>query len=80
MYTADIQSIFDGLRDLHYNNPARLNVASTDFARIRDGVLGPDLGYKALGYTSTDNCVFRDGTSAVGSSDDPEHYFYWILG
>lgn len=76
---AYVQSIFDGLHDLHTGSPL-LNVAFADFARIWDGVLGPDPGYKVFGYTSTDSCVIGDGTSTVGSCDDPEHYFYWIPG
>ena len=77
---AYVQSIFDDLRDLHYRDPARLNVAFADFSRIWDGVLGPDPGYEAFGYTSTESCVIGDGKSTVGSCDDPEHYFYWIPG
>ena len=56
----------------------RLNVAFADFSRIWDGVLGPDPGYEAFGYTSTDSCV--TGPTTAGSCDDPEHYFYWISG
>ena len=77
---AYVQSIFDGLRDLHYKDPAQLNVAFADFSRIWDGVLGPDPGYEAFGYTSTESCVIGDGKSTVGSCDDPEHYLYWIPG
>ena len=75
---AYVQSIFDGLRDLHYKDPVQLNVAFANFARIWDGVLGPDPGYEAFGYTSTDSCV--TGPTTAGSCDDPEHYFYWISG
>jgi len=76
---AYLQSIFDGLNDLH-TGPLSLNVAFADFARIWDGVLGPDPGYQPFGYTSPTSCVIGDGTSTEGSCDDPEHYFYWIPG
>ena len=46
--------------------------------RFWDGVLGPDPGYKACGYTSTDSCA--NWPTAAGSCDDHEHYFYWIPG
>ena len=76
---AYVQRIFDGLIDLHRGSPP-LNVAFADFSRIWDGVLSSDPGYRAFGYTSTRSCVIGDGTSTVGSCDDPEHYFYWIPG
>lgn len=76
---AYVQKIFDGLHDLHYGTE-NLNVAFAAFSRIWDGVLGSDPGYEAFGYTTTDSCVIGDGTSTVGSCDDPEHYFYWIPG
>jgi len=74
-----IQSIFDGLIAFRSRDPP-LNVAFVNFAAIWDGVLGPDPGYKAFGYTNTSSCVIGDGTSTVGSCDDPEHYLYWIGG
>jgi len=76
---AYVQSIFDGLNALHISAPY-LNVAFADFSRIWDGVLGPDPGHKAFGYTHTESCVVGDGTSTVGSCNDPAHYFYWIPG
>lgn len=73
-----VQSIFDGLGDLHYGD-LHLNVAFADFSRIWDGVLGPNPGYEAFGYTSTSNCENGPSTD-TGTCDDPEHYFYWIGG
>ncbi|KAH7921926.1 carbohydrate esterase family 16 protein [Leucogyrophana mollusca] len=74
-----LQSIFDGLTTFHTGSPP-LNVAFANYARIWDGVLGPDPGYQAFGYTNTSSCVIGNGTSTVGSCSDPEHYFYWIPG
>ncbi|KIJ64866.1 carbohydrate esterase family 16 protein [Hydnomerulius pinastri MD-312] len=74
-----IQSIYDGLAAFRSQSPP-LNVAFVNFATIWDGVLGSDPGYQAFGYTNTSSCVIGDGTSTVGSCDDPEHYFYWIPG
>ncbi|KAH0825876.1 hypothetical protein J3R83DRAFT_7746 [Lanmaoa asiatica] len=68
-----IQSIYDGLGKFRAQSPP-LNVVFVNFATIWDGVLGPDPGYRAFGYTNTSACV---GTSIC---DDPEHYFYWIPG
>ncbi|KIM80601.1 carbohydrate esterase family 16 protein [Piloderma croceum F 1598] len=75
---AYVQSIFDGLNDLHTGTPS-LNVAFADFARIWDGVLGDDPGYKAFGYTNSSSCLTGD-QGTVGECDDPKHYFYWIEG
>jgi len=75
---AYVQSIFDGLHDLHTGSPS-LNVAFANFARIWDGVLGPDPGYRAFGYTNTSSCITGD-QGTVGDCDDPKHYFYWIPG
>ncbi|KAG1728810.1 hypothetical protein EDB19DRAFT_2042499 [Suillus lakei] len=69
-----LQSIFDGLVAFRSQDPP-LNVAFANFATIWDGVLGPDPGYKAFGYTSTGSCLI-DGNTC----DDPEHYFYWFVG
>jgi len=74
----NITSIFDGLNDLHTGTPS-LNVAFADFARIWDGVLGDDPGYKAFGYTNSSSCLTGD-QGTVGECDDPKHYFYWIVG
>ncbi|KAG2125118.1 hypothetical protein DEU56DRAFT_903812 [Suillus clintonianus] len=69
-----IQSIFDGLAVFRSQDPP-LNVAFANFATIWDGVLGPDPGYEAFGYTNPGSC-FIDGNTY----DDPEHYFYWFDG
>jgi len=74
-----LQTIFDGLVAFHSQDPP-LNVAFANFATIWDGVLGPDPGYEAFGYTNTGCCIFGDGTSIIESCDDPEHYFSWITG
>ncbi|KAH7914939.1 carbohydrate esterase family 16 protein [Hygrophoropsis aurantiaca] len=74
-----LQAIFDGLIAFHGQNPP-LNVAFANYATIWDGVLGPNPGYRAFGYTNTSSCVIGNGTSTVGSCSDPEHYFYWIPG
>jgi hypothetical protein len=74
-----IQSIFDGLIASRSRDPP-LNVVFVNFVTIWNGVLEPDSGYKAFGYTNTSSCVIGDGTSIVGSCDNPEHYLYWIGG
>ncbi|KIJ64853.1 carbohydrate esterase family 16 protein, partial [Hydnomerulius pinastri MD-312] len=61
------------------NSSSPRNVAFVNFTTIWDGVLCPNPGYQAFGNTNTSSCVIGDGTSTVGSCDDPEHYFYWIL-
>ncbi|KAI8996637.1 hypothetical protein BD414DRAFT_409262 [Trametes punicea] len=61
----------------------RLNFAFAEFARIWDGVLGPDPGYAAFGYVSTDACIVDCSIEACttdGMCDDPDHYFYYIPG
>ncbi|EIM80618.1 uncharacterized protein STEHIDRAFT_162400 [Stereum hirsutum FP-91666 SS1] len=80
------QQIFDGISAFHSNNSvgganvsAPLNVAFGDFATIWDGVLGPDPGYEAFGYTSTGYCVF-DGSTTDDLCPDPKHTFYWFDG
>ena len=72
---AYVQRIFDGLRDLHYNDPTRFNIAFADSAVILDGVLGPDPGYKVFRCTGMDSRA-----TTVGSCNDAEHYFYRIPG
>ncbi|KAH7909169.1 hypothetical protein BJ138DRAFT_1173810 [Hygrophoropsis aurantiaca] len=54
----------------------QLNIAFTSFAPIWAGVLGPDPGYRAFGYTSTRECV-GDGARIC---DDPGGAFYWFAG
>lgn len=80
------QQIFDGISAFHSNTsvgganvPAPLNVAFADFATIWDGVLGPDPGYEAFGYTSTGYCVFN-GSTTYDLCADPPHTFYWFDG
>lgn len=72
-----LQSIFDGLIAFHAQDPP-LNVAFANFATIWDGVLGPDPGYRAFGYVSTDAC--NPGPTTDGDCTDPDHYFYWFSG
>ncbi|KAL4072314.1 carbohydrate esterase family 16 protein [Scleroderma citrinum] len=72
-----VQTIFDGLAELHRSLPL-LNVAFANFATIWDGVLGPDPGYKAFGYVSTDAC--SPGPTTATECSDPDHYFYWFYG
>ncbi|KIJ14047.1 carbohydrate esterase family 16 protein [Paxillus involutus ATCC 200175] len=72
-----LQSIFDGLIEFHTQSP-HLNVAFANFATIWDGVLGPDPGYQAFGYVSTDAC--NPGPTTNGDCTDPDHYFYWFSG
>lgn len=76
------QTIFSGLSDFHTaTNSTKLNVSYVDFATIWDGVLGPDPGFAAFGYKSTDACTAcTSGCSSTGWCLDPEHYFYWISG
>ncbi|KAG6331802.1 hypothetical protein ID866_7287, partial [Astraeus odoratus] len=73
-----LQSIFDGLIELHTRPTRPLNVAFANFAAIWDGVLGSDPGYEAFGYVSTDACN-PDSTTETSCSD-PDHYFYWFVG
>ena len=92
---AMVQTVFSGLHDLHrgINSTGQgegldgkppgpeLNVAFVEFSRIWDGVLGPDPGYAAFGYVSTDACIVDCSIvfcSTDGMCDDPEHYFYYI--
>ena len=70
-----LQAIFDGLIAFHAQDPP-LNVAFANFATIWDGVLGPDPGYRAFGYVSTDAC--NPGPTTDGDCSDPDHYFYWF--
>ncbi|KAG6888312.1 hypothetical protein C0995_009249 [Termitomyces sp. Mi166 len=78
------QTVYNGLRDLHTRqNGSQLNVSYINFSTIWDGVLGPDPGYAAFGYVSTDSCTQctdENGCSTIGMCKDPEHYFYWIPG
>ncbi|KAF8074684.1 hypothetical protein FPV67DRAFT_1559372 [Lyophyllum atratum] len=80
------QTIFTGLHNFHTRNPKngpRLRVSYVDFSTIWNGVLGPDPGYKAFGYVSTEQCTRctdGGGCSTVGACSDPEHYFYWFRG
>ncbi|KAI1783037.1 hypothetical protein LXA43DRAFT_904382 [Ganoderma leucocontextum] len=88
---AMVQTVFSGLYDLHrgINSTGRgegiggpgpgpmLNVAFSQFSRIWDGVFGPEPGYKAFGYVSTEACI-RICCVTTGMCDDPEHYFYYI--
>lgn len=78
------QTIFNGLHDLHTRtNGTQLDVSYVNFPTIWNGVLGPDPGFAAFGYVSTDSCTIcndENGCSTIGSCDDPEHYFYWIPG
>ncbi|KAN0094326.1 carbohydrate esterase family 16 protein [Tylopilus felleus] len=71
-----LQSIFDGLIAFHAQDPP-LNVAFANFATIWDGVLGPDPGYRAFGYVSTDAC--NPGPTTNANCGDPDHYFYWFV-
>ena len=91
---AFVQTIFSGLHDLHrgINSTGKgeaagagpkLNVAFAEFSRIWDGVLGPDPGFAAFGYVSTDACIVDCSDtfcSTEGMCDDPDHYFYYIPG
>lgn len=84
------QTIFSGLNQFHMGldpisankSGPKLNVAYVDFSTIWNGVLGPDPGFKAFGYTNTDSCTqcYSYGCTTDGMCDDPEHYFYWIPG
>jgi len=80
------QTIFSALNDLHIGENTglpSLDVAYVDFSVIWDGVLGPNPGFAAFGYTSTDactTCTEELGCTTVGECDDPAHYFYWIPG
>lgn len=77
------QTIFSALHDFHRGiNSPKLNVAYVDFARIWNGVLGPDPGYAAFGYSSPDACTIctAEGCTTIGMCSDPDHYFYWIPG
>ncbi len=87
---AFVQTIYSGLYDFHrgVNSTGRgerkgpkLNVAFAQFSRIWDAVLGPDPGYEAFGYVSTDACIVDCSIkfcSTEGMCNDPEHYFYYI--
>lgn len=77
------QTIYSGLSDFHTTtNSTKLNVSYVDFATIWDGVLGPDPGFAAFGYKSTDACTACTSgcSSTTGWCLDPDHYFYWISG
>ncbi|KAI0365404.1 hypothetical protein BV20DRAFT_954326 [Pilatotrama ljubarskyi] len=84
---AFVQTIFSGLHDLRANSSAvsggQLNFAFAEFSRIWDGVLGPDPGFEAFGYVSTDACIVDcsiQECTTNGMCDDPDHYFYYIPG
>ncbi|KAI0634479.1 hypothetical protein C8Q77DRAFT_1055451 [Trametes polyzona] len=87
---AFVQTVFDGLHALRTNESIAcggvggpLNFAFAEFSRIWDGVLGPDPGYEAFGYVSTDACIVNCSLTECttdGMCDDPEHYFYYISG
>lgn len=70
--------VYKGLGALHYG-PPYLNFAFVDFAPIWNGVLGPDPGYEAFGYTSNGSCTRNSGTM-LDDCSDPKHTFYWIPG
>ncbi|KAL4067472.1 carbohydrate esterase family 16 protein [Scleroderma yunnanense] len=73
-----VQAIFDGLVEFHTRSSPRLNVAFANFATIWDGVLGPDPGYDAFGYVSTEAC--NPGITTANTCSDPDHSFYWFYG
>ena len=89
---AFVQTVFSGLGDFHRGinstgageaagEGPKLDVAFALLSRIWDGVLGPDPGYAAFGYTSTEACIRNCSLvfcSTVGMCDDAEHYFYYI--
>ena len=87
---AFVQTVFSGLYALHLGHNStgdgrqdgpKLDVAFAAVSRIWDGVLGPDPGYEAFGYRSTDACITNcsiEFCSTEGMCDDPEHYFYYI--
>ncbi|CDO76317.1 Carbohydrate Esterase Family 16 protein [Trametes cinnabarina] len=84
---AMVQTIFSGLAELRANASAssktKLNFAFAEFARIWDGVLDGDPGYKAFGYVSTDACIVDctiEECTTDDMCDDPDHYFYYIPG
>ncbi|KAJ3558213.1 hypothetical protein NM688_g1057 [Phlebia brevispora] len=78
------QTLFSGLYQLSLgqNISAPVKVAFADIGKIWDGVLGPNPGYRAFGYTSTESCTLcnEHGCTMEGMCDDPAHYFYWIPG
>ena len=86
---AFVQTIFSGLHNLRRTSVSNgtdipgppLAIAFAQLSRIWDGVLGPDPGYAAFGYASTDACIVNcslEFCSTEGMCDDPEHYFYYI--
>ncbi|KAI0816831.1 hypothetical protein BC628DRAFT_1413988 [Trametes gibbosa] len=86
---AFVQTVFSGLHDLRTNASLAhseygpLKFAFAEFSRIWDGVLGPDPGFEAFGYASTDACIVDCSLTECttnGMCDDPEHYFYYISG
>jgi hypothetical protein len=73
------QAVFTGLGEMHTSKG--LNVAYIDFAPIWDGVLGPDPGFAAFGYTNDSSCLPTDDqTTFEGECSDPKHTFYWFSG
>jgi hypothetical protein len=92
------QSIYTGLSQFHINGTNNNNtntdtcnhqtippidISYINFANIWEGVLGPDPGFQAFGYVSTDSCTQctdQLGCTTIGMCDDPEHFFYWIPG
>lgn len=56
-----------------------LNVGFIDLSTVWKGILGPNPGYEAFGYTSTDPCLVSASTTD-GSCADPDHAFYWFPG
>lgn len=69
-------ALYTGLNTIitEYN----VNVAFADFSYIWNGVLGPNPGYEAFGYTSMGACV--GNTTTVGECTDPNQTFYWMPG
>jgi hypothetical protein len=87
------QSIYSGLSQFHIsgapinnneqNATPPLEISYINFANIWAGVLGPNPGFQAFGYASTDSCTQctdQLGCTTIGMCDDPEHFFYWIPG
>jgi len=81
------QTVYAGLSNFHDRvlglGGSKLNFAYIDFSTIWNGVLGPDPGFQAFGYVSTDSCTqctAENGCSTIGECSDPDHYFYWIPG
>ena len=72
------QQYFQGLHSLS-KSIANFTVAFVDFKAIWSGVLGPNPGFRAFGYSSSGACTLG-GTSTVGACPNPDQTFYWIPG